>query len=269
MFMTNQPSHVVRTEKDGFSNSIVKGDARICGAVSVMADNIEAEISDIKVTDNETGKVSTYNGMSLSGRDEADICDVASGHYTIEFTAKRLSGDLGFKLTFAKKADRIKHVWAIGGWQNQDTLIDKFEGHASCLTQSRFSVETGVSYRLKLEVDGRMLRTYINGKLWNEVEDKQLVQEELYYTAGIDEPTGDVIIKAVNVNDTPTAGTIEIPFMEKLNITISELSGYDRDDKNSFDEPEKISPKESYIKIDTNSFEYEFKPMSVTVFRII
>ena len=268
LFMTNQPSHIVRTEKTGFSKLTVKGDTKICGAVSIMADNIEAEISDIKVTDNETGKESIYDGMKLSGRSEADICNVTSGHYTIELAAKRLSGELGFKLTFAKKADRIKHVWSIGGWQNQDTLIDKFEGHASCLTQSRFSVETGVRYRLKLEVDGRMLRTYINDKLWNEIEDKQLIQEELYYTAGLDEPTGDVIIKAVNVNDTPTTGTIEIPFMEKLDITISELSGYSKDDKNSFDEPEKVSPRKLYKKTDTNSFEYEFKPMSVTVLRI-
>ena len=159
-------------------------------------------------------------------------------------------------------------MWSIGGWQNQDTLIDKFDGRGSCLTESRFSIETGVLYRLKLDVDGRRLRTYINGVMCNDIYDKRPVQEELYYTAGIDEPTGDVIIKAVNINDTPTTGIIEIPFMEGLHIELSELAGYGKNDRNTFDEPEKVSPVSKETVTTENSFEYEFKPMSITVMRI-
>ncbi|MGN0183233.1 MAG: alpha-L-arabinofuranosidase C-terminal domain-containing protein [Candidatus Ornithomonoglobus sp.] len=268
LFMNNLPTQLLRTQKEGFDKLNMLGTEKICGGIELAADGCSAEFYDIKITDSETGDIKTYDDLSFTNGGSAAVDEIISGHYTIELTAKRLSGDLGFKLTFAKTAERKKHVWSIGGWQNQDCIIDKFEGHASCLTQSRFSVETGIEYKLKLVVDGRMLKTYINGELWNDIEDKRLIQEELYYTAGIDDNTGDIIVKAVNVNDTPTKGIIEIPFIESITGSVSELYGYGKNDENSFEEPRKVYPIDSDIKADKSSFEFEFKPMSVSVFRI-
>lgn len=265
LFMNNLPTHLLKTEKIGFDKRYEEGDEFITGEITVEADRCRAEFSDIRVTDNETGSVRVFDGRILNGA-ESLLCDIRSGHYTIELNAKRLNGELGFKLTFGKKDKSSRCVWSIGGWQNQDTLIDRYEGNGSCLTQSRFSVETGVEYRLKLEVNGRMITAYINGEAVNAVEDKRCVTEELYTTAGIDEKTGEIIVKAVNVRNESVCGAIEFPY--EVRGTVSELSGYDREDKNSFDEPEKIYPSEHDAESRSCLIEYEFKPMSVNVFRV-
>ncbi len=268
MFMNNLPTKLLAVEKSGFDRLYVMGEEYITGGIALSADKCSAEFTNIRITDNVTGEVKVFADLEFANGGEANLTDMTSGRYTIEFDAKRLNGDLGFKLAFAKKENDHRIVWSIGGWQNQDTIIDKFEPRGSCLTQSRFSVETGVTYKLRLVVDGRKLTTYINGELANEVEDKRQVNEELYYTAGLDEKSGEVIVKAVNVNGTSVTGELEIPFIEKINATVSELSGYEKGDMNSFDEPMKVCPKENVIISETNSFTYEFKPMSVTIFRI-
>lgn len=268
MFMNNLPTQLLKTEKTGLDKTELIGDGKICGGIEIAADRCGAEFYDIKITDNETGAVKSYDKINFANGGEKALDEISSGHYTVELKAKRLSGDLGFKLTFAKRADRERYVWSIGGWQNQDCLIDKVEGHGSCLTQSRFSVETGVEYSLKLIVDGRQLKTYINGKLWNDIEDKQLVIEELYHTAGIDDVTGDIIVKAVNVKSTPVKSVLELPFIEKISGSIEILSGYEDNDRNSFDEPERVSPVSESIASDTNSIELEFAPKSVNIIRI-
>ncbi len=268
MFMNNLPTNLLKVEKSGFDKLSVMGEECITGGISLMADNCSAEFKNIRITDNVTGEVKAFDNLEFINGGEADIMQMTSGRYTIEFDAKRSSGDLGFKLTFARKKNDHRIVWSIGDWQNQDTIIDKFEPRGSCLTQSRFSVETGITYKLKLVVDGRQITTYINGELANNIEDKRQINEELYYTAGLDDATGDVIVKAVNVNDAATAGEIEIPFVDRIDAVVSELSGYNKDDMNSFEEPTKVSPTENKIISETNSFSYEFKPMSVNVFRI-
>lgn len=268
MFMNNQPTRLLKTEKRGLDKITISGAEKICGGIELIADRCSAEFTDISVTDNESGEIRQFDHLSFKNGGSVALCDIQSGNYTIALNAKRLSGELGFKLVFAKTGEKQKHVWSIGGWQNQDTLIDKFEGHASCLTQSRFSVETGIDYKLKLEVCGRQLRTYINGKLWNDIEDKRLITEELYYTAGIDEESGDIIVKAVNVNDIVVESIIELPFTDRMRLKLSELCGCAKEDKNSFDEPEKIFPKDKEMISEGNSIEYEFAPLSVTVMRI-
>ena len=268
MFMNNVPNRLLKVVKEGFDKTLVIGEEKITGMVSLIADQCSAEFRDIKITDNETGESVKFDDIMFNNGGEKELKDVQSGNYTIELKAKRLDGELGFKLCFAKTGDRNKTVWSVGGWQNQDTIIDKFESHGSCLTQSRFSVETGVEYDLKLEVIGRRLITYINGKKMNDIEDKRQINEELYYTAGIDEASGDVIIKAVNVNDTATSGVIEIPFAGKISGTVTELAGHGKLDMNSFEEPKKIYPSEYKIETDTNSFSFKFKPLSVNVFRL-
>lgn len=268
LFMSNLATNLLRVERQGFEKLLITDEEKITGGIAVMADRCSAEFRNIRITDNETGKTEVFDNIKLANGASLDLTEVTSGRYTIELDAERLSGDLGFKLIFAKKDEERKTVWSIGGWQNQDTIIDKFEPRGSCLTQSEFFVETGVVYSLKLTVDGRNITTYINGRKANETEDKRCIREELYYTAGIEDKSGDIIIKAVNINETATEGEIEIPFIEKIDGTVYELSGYDKEDTNNFEEPLKISPSEHKLSSDSNVISYKFKPMSVNVFRI-
>ena len=150
LFMNNLPTYLLETEKEGLDSRRVIGPETIGGGLEITADRCSARFYDIKVTDIEIGACIPCVDMALEN-ESREIGSIDSRHYTVEFTAVRNYGDLGFKLAFAVRGERDRIVWSIGGWQNQDCCIDKFEGHASCLTQSRFSVETGVEYKLKLE----------------------------------------------------------------------------------------------------------------------
>lgn len=267
MFMTALPTHLLRVEKWGFDKKRVFDEPVIGGIIKLAADRCGAEFSNIRITDRKTGKTEKVPDISARS-DVFELGRISSESYSVELDAVRLYGDLGFKLTFGYKDEGHKIVWSVGGWQNQDCILDKFEKHGACLTQSRFSVETGVKYSLRLDIDGRRIRTYINGVKMNDVTDKRRVNEELYYTAGVDDESGDVILKAVNVNDTAVTGEICVPYFENTECFVTELSGFKAEDKNSFEEPERIKPREYTMKMNGGSIEYGFKPLSVTVFRI-
>ncbi|MBQ3425950.1 MAG: alpha-L-arabinofuranosidase [Clostridia bacterium] len=268
LFMNNIPSQLLRVEKEGFDKVIPKGAETLSGAISLAADRCGAEFRNIRVTDACTGKVTRFDDIRFENGGDAELCAIESDSYSIELSARRNYGELGFKVRFAAADEANRIVWSIGGWQNQDSIIDKIEdGSGSALTQTRFSVESGITYDLKLEVNGRTITTYINGKKENEITDKRQINKELYYTAGIDDDTGEVIIKTVNINDTETSGVIDIPFMDKMEVTVTELSGYAEDDVNSLDEPERIHPKINKFAAN-GSFEYTFKPLGVYVFRV-
>ena len=151
--------------------------------------------------------------------------------------------------------------------QNQDTEVNaQVNGRGSCLDHNIFSVMTGQEYKLCLEVNGRNITTYINGKTANTAIDKQPVMEELYYTASSDD--NNIYIKAVNVRDTEIRSEICVEGVNGINANITELSGNSLNDMNDFDNPKKVSPKTSALTAISNTFEYTFPPKSVTIFTI-
>ena len=53
----------------------------------------------------------------------------------------------------------------------------------------------------------------------------------------------------------------------KTSAKIITLAGYELGDENTFDEPDKISPKEDFAALTDNKLQYEFKPHSVTIIK--
>lgn len=84
-----------------------------------------------------------------------------------------------------------------------------------------------------------------------------------------DEEAGEIVIKAVNVTNEVLETEIDLQGVEikedakEILLTASSL-----DDENSLDEPQKIYPKESSVKISGNKFSYKFQPISLTILRI-
>jgi len=188
MFMNCTGNDLLDVKHDGFDKPITLGSDKIRGNIEIEADRCSAEFYDIKITDITTGNVKTYDNLSFSNGGKAVIDSIDSNHYKVEFTAKRTAGDKGFRLFFGKSDDKNLIQWFIGGWQNQDTEVNaQVNGRGSCLDHNIFSVMTGQEYKLCLEVNGRNITTYINGKTANTAIDKQPVMEELYYTASSDD----------------------------------------------------------------------------------
>ncbi|MNZ53550.1 Extracellular exo-alpha-L-arabinofuranosidase precursor [compost metagenome] len=284
LFMHHQGDQLLRIEADGFRMpQAAIEETTISGALALGADVCTAEYWDIRLTNNDTGESEHFDGKRAlltdtiedrkSGK-EKPVLELGSTqlrNYTLKVKAKKLGGQRGFFINFGVKDHKQLLTWEISGWQNQDSMITStIGGRTSCLTQSLFTVQEGVEYELALEVSGRRVRTYINGKLINETEDKPLIIEPLYYSASIEHETGDTIVKVVNVQDSMVAAKIELDGgpQRSIDAEVFELSGYALDEENSFEAPERIVPKESSIAVEGGSFAYEFPQHSITVFRL-
>lgn len=273
LFMNHQGDNLLKVEAKGLGEPKVQEAGPITGKISFAGDYVNAQFYDIKLRNKVTGEESVFGDILTDGNYElVEVGDTDWDNYSLSLKAKRTSGVKGFHIYFGEKDSDNRFRWEIGGWQNQDSMIVGFVNKRhSCLTQSIFNVETDREYNLQLEVEGRTIRTYIDGELINAAEDKLPVIEPLYYSASTEAATGDVIIKVVNVQEEAVTAQIVLEGveLEALRGSIFEMSGYDMDDENSFEAPELISPKQKDFSAKGNIFEYEFPKQSITVFRFI
>ncbi len=265
MFMTNTGRELTETLLSGFAAPTVKGDNAIRGGIEFAADEINGRVYDIKVTDLKSGKTEEFDGADFKGSGTKKITDITSDKYRVEFKIVRTFGNAGFKLYFGKKDDKNYIQWFIGGWANFDSEVNAVvNGRGSCLTHEMFSLQTGREYSLCLEVDGRGITTYIDGKKTNSTVDKLPAIEEIYATSSRDDKY--VYVKAVNVLDKEVTAEVTIEGTDAVRGEVSTLTA-DLDAENGFDEPQKVSPVTENINRNSNTFEYTFPPHSVTVFK--
>lgn len=272
LFMNHQGDRLLKAELNVANISEPKN-IPITGKITLSSDKTCVQYYNIKLKNNDTGEEKLYDGLYEStGVDPIDLDETDWENYTLSLTAKKISGIRGFHICFGKKDDANRLSWEVGGWQNQDVVVcADVNGRNSCLTQSLFVVETDREYQLDLEVSGRAIRTYIDGKLFNQTEDKLPIIEPLYYSASIENDTGDIIIKVVNVQENSVTAELNLADMELGTFTVKvfEMTGYDLGAENSFESPELIVPKQKDFILNSNRFTYEFSKQSITVFHIM
>ena len=91
-----------------------------------------------------------------------------------------------------------------------------------------------------------------------------------FSSSGYDEATGEVIVKVVNSEAQSYPLRIKLDGVDSVEKTgkVISLSAASDMDENSFEEPMKISPKESEYKGFGKSFDYTFPPFSYTILRV-
>jgi alpha-N-arabinofuranosidase len=91
----------------------------------------------------------------------------------------------------------------------------------------------------------------------------------LHASAVLDRDAGRIIIKAVNVSGRPLKTSFDIKTARIGNTAnVITLSSGSLEDANSLEEPDKIVPVESTVKINGPQFDYELKPDSLTILNI-
>ncbi|MBB6734995.1 alpha-L-arabinofuranosidase [Cohnella sp. CBP 2801] len=279
LFMHHQGDRLLPIEASGFEAAKPLREATpIRGTIALGTEGSSVHYSSIRLVNNATGETLEYPDVSLdqSGAGKKQIFELGAADgddYTLHLRARKDGGGpRGFNLYFGWKDDRNHLNWEIGGWQNQDSIIHSFiDGRGSVLTQSLFEVENGVGYDLTLRISGRSVQASIDGTLMAETEDKIPLIEPLYYTASVEEATGDTIVKVVNVRDESELAAMVLeswPGKGPVTVEAHILSGYRPDEANSFEEPARIAPKTKTLTFDGPSFDYEFPNHSVTVLRI-
>ncbi len=272
LFMTNQGEYLLKTTGENFAEpETAEGNKPLSGKLIISAAvNTEVFCREIIFEDITTGEIKKAQEATLKEGEQLELFDTKSSHYRLKFIGEKKSGTRGFEISFGCENRENRAIWELGGWQNQDCLVSSVvKGRGSCLTQSFFVVENNREYQLELEVEGRKIRTYIDGVLMNETEDKLPNLKDLYYTASI-ENNGDYIVKMVNVKENPITFTLTLEGQENTNFKGSRymMSGYGLDDMNSFEEPKKISPVQEAAVLSKGTGEITLPGHSIVVLRL-
>ncbi len=261
MFMRHQGDQGVQMELEGVQAAPLTEIPAIAGDVTIQANDSTLELTGI-----------TLNGealpdTSVSGQNTIRL-GAHSGDFTLTLTARRTEGRKGMKIFFGGYEPNNAYQWGFGGWENQDSIVEKkFRALNAALTQSAFTIEDGKEYELRLELRGRAIRTYINGELYNEIDDPVLNPDLLYAAASIEGE--EIILKAVNVHGEALTAQVSLEGCENASLTgiIESIENLPLEAMNVLGEAEQVSPavREFAAK---GEFEYTFPARSITVIRL-
>lgn len=273
LFMEYQGQYTLPLEKIGFPDAecFTPHPDKIIGSIVLGNYNSTVEYRDIVLTRKDgEGKILADSCSIRKNGESMEIALVEEGNYSLTLRAVEKEGFQGFRIYFGVEGENDRFCWTIGGWQNQDTVItERVNGMDSDLSQCLISVEREKEYTLKLVVDGRRIRTYIDEQLYHDIEAKPVEMEPLYIAAAED-GNGDILIKAVNLTEENRETELFFQGMGDGTHPVkgSILCGWQLQEENSFAEPEKIVPGEFEMKFAGERLEWKFPANSVTMLRI-
>jgi alpha-N-arabinofuranosidase len=222
-----------------------------------------------------TGSSWQVHDQMLSPTNDAETWaitgDPAWTDYTIHLKARKNSGAEGFLILFHALDNQNYHWWNIGGWGNTKTQCEAGEDNARTQygPSSRFTVNTGQWYDLKLEVHGGHVRGYVDDKLVTDASDESALSQTLFASASYISSTHEVVLKVVNFASDPVEATINLKGAASVQADGKAivLTGEPKD-MNSVDAPTKVAPKEERMTDAAASFHRTFAPSSLTLLRI-
>jgi alpha-L-arabinofuranosidase len=190
--------------------------------------------------------------------------------YTLRLKARKLDGYNAFIIPFAVKDSNTFMRMHIGAWWNKTAVIEQVENGyevTDLSTHARLSkpVETNKWYDIRMEVGMDTVTCFLN----DELIVQYAAPEKIFALAGRDKQKGDIIVKLVNAGADSALLQLSVPgitvgpLAEIITLAASAATA-----ENSFALPGQYVPVRSGINIPGNSFNYQFKPYSITVLRI-
>ena len=302
LFSVNQGSAVLNHTLAGAE---VEQEA-LTGKVGVGTWYTSASFDNIKVVNNETGEVlaedkcSTFFSKSkwdfatdgewkikkgaltntttdMTYSDQGSVAyfgesDWSNYTYTVEAT--KLEGSEGFLIPFAVQGTDNNIFWNIGGWENTVSCLQQIENNAKTGqingTVKDCVIETGKTYKLKVEVNGSAVKCYIDDELYVDY-DFGHPAEATCYTVVSNDDNGDIIIKLVNV--TENASTVAVK-LDNANVQsraiINQVAGDSLQNDNVLGADESTHLKMEEFTLDgfSSEFNYTMPAYSATSIRL-
>jgi alpha-L-arabinofuranosidase len=192
--------------------------------------------------------------------------------YTIRLRARKLGGREGFIVLWHATDGNHYHWWNVGGWGNTLVRCEAAEGgdRLAYGPGASFTVAAGRWYDLRLDVTGRRVRGFVDGKLVTDsTYEPQAAPTSVFATATYARADRTVIVKVVNAADTPLDMAINLRGVTRVesNGTAIVLTG-EPNAVNSVDEPRKVAPKQETVANASPSFRRAFPPHSLTILRL-
>jgi alpha-L-arabinofuranosidase len=208
--------------------------------------------------------------QSASGTDFRAIAGETDwSDYTISLKARKNGGAEGFMVMFNVRDDKNWTWCNFGGWGNRshgiETCINGAKGQMAQMVNG--TIETGQWYDIRVEVAGKHVRSFLDGKL---IHDTQYpANPHLAASAAYDKTSEEIILKVVNRSDKPKQTEVSFTGSRKLAETAlcQILSGIP-EAENTLENPEAVSPQAATIEGIGNTFTHAFAASSLTVMRI-
>ena len=261
------------------------------GGVGVGTWNTRALFKDLKVThhgetlfqmdltnglrgwDRSGGEWTAQDGVLIQNAEATDIrATTGDGKwtdYTYELKAEKTAGAEGFLVLFHVGGPG-DYIWFnVGGWNNTRTVMEKAENGAKSElgNAATNTVQVGRWYDVKIEVEGRAIRCYLDGALVCQATDGPGPQPDPIYANATSVPaTGEVFLHIVNVSATARPMQFNLAGVTAVAgaATCEGMSG-DPLDVNTIAEPMKVAPKTTRIPAVGASFTHELPAHSVSV----
>lgn len=240
----------VRVEKDG----VVLSDE----AFSAVADTWQTTGGRWQLVDGVYQQSREAIGFSTFG-------DSSWSDYTLTLKARKLSGNEGF-LVMVGTSDEDRLWWNLGGWGNQEHGIEL--NQTAVGERMRGTIETGRWYDIKIELKGRSIKCSLDGKL---IHDAVVPSKRpLHAIAGVDDKTGDLVLKVINTTGASVATRIDLAGSTYANSVpqVIRLTSDRPEDNNSLGEPTKVVPATVALPPLSEQNLVEFPASSLTVIRL-
>ena len=286
MMAENRPTYNIFVSE---TSTPLKKESFAAGGIGVGSYATQCEYKDIKITCSD-GKVQNVNvDQFVAKRGEWKIDGVvlrqtsngtltlsqlpqfASDNYTLELKARKLSGNEGFFVYYGLDANgQNGFVANIAGWNNRTTAIQPMrQGRTNDVLGRQYnqSVDTDKWYDIKVVVSPEIVTLYVDGTQVTKAQPAALTRH--FCQTGFDETAGEIIVKVVNGTDQPYRRSFQIDGTNGVMPTgkVITLNG-NANDENSFAQPTKLAPQTTMFGHFGKQFDYEFKPMSLTIMRI-
>jgi alpha-L-arabinofuranosidase len=184
---------------------------------------------------------------------------------TVSLKARKLHGREGFVIVVGT-ADGRRIEWNVGGFENRLYAVEADDEVIG--TPVKASVEPQRWYEMKVEVRGRTVRCYLDGKLISDVTLPRV--ETVLAVAGEDAKTGEIVIKALNTGSEHASINLAIEGAKQVGTEgrLIRLSSSSASDENSFEEPRKIVPRVTLVGSLRPRFNADLPPWSFSMFRV-
>ncbi|MEU6248756.1 alpha-L-arabinofuranosidase C-terminal domain-containing protein [Glycomyces sp. NPDC047010] len=204
----------------------------------------------------------TQTALVEDARSTAGSADWSN--YTYEVKATKTAGSEGFLIMFGVEGTDDYYWWNLGGWNNTTSAVEKSSnGGKSTLVNHDTVIETGRTYDLKLEVDGRTITGSVDGEQVFSIEDDGGI-EPLYQVVTRDEKTGEVTLKVVNAQSEAVTTDVSLTGRRLKDRGEVTTLACDPGCDNILGQDQVVYPVTERVRGLGNEFTYEFAPYSVT-----
>ncbi|MFJ4501894.1 alpha-L-arabinofuranosidase C-terminal domain-containing protein [Streptomyces sp. NPDC088864] len=185
--------------------------------------------------------------------------------YDLKVKATKKSGKEGFLVAFGVRDTGNYYWWNLGGWGNTRSAVEKsVDGGKQTLMDKPTTIETGRTYDLRVQVRGRQVTLYLDGKEWGSFTDDKAAEP---FRQVVTRDKADLIVKVVNAQATAARTSIDLGTSKVASTArVTTLEGAPSAVNSADDQP--IRPRKSTLKGIGRTFTYTFPAHSVTFLRV-